>query len=178
MEFTCQTVYDQQTLTVTARALRKTARKASSRHARLFAWGIIALCLVFLCVSLDTLCVSLDTPCIWMGFALAIVLLLLLIWKEDAFSAFFAGKYSFSGPEPVYTAFHADCYESQIAGVSIRWPYSNVLFLVEDAHFFIFILEQEYAQAYDKAYLAGGSKAAFRRFLEERTGSAIQTLDS
>lgn len=171
MEFTCQTVYDQQTLTVTARALRKTARKAASRHARLFAWGIIALCLVFLCVSLDT-------PCVWMGFALAIVLLLLLIWKEDAFSAFFAGKYFFPGPEPVYTAFHADCYESQIAGISIRWPYSNILFLVEDAHFFIFILEQEYAQAYDKAYLAGGSKAAFRRFLEERTGKTIQTLDS
>lgn len=171
MEFTCQTVYDQQTLTVTARALRKTARKAASRHARLFAWSIIALCLVFLCVSLDT-------PCVWMGFALAIVLLLLLIWKEDAFSAFFAGKYSFPGPEPVYTAFHADCYESQIAGISIRWPYSNILFLVEDAHFFIFILEQEYAQAYDKAYLAGGSKAAFRRFLEERTGKTIQTLDS
>ena len=171
MEFTCQTVYDQQTLTVTARALRKTARKAASRHARLLAWCIIALCLIFLCVSLDT-------PCVWIGFALAIVLLLLLIWKEDAFSAFFAGKYFFPGPEPVYTAFHADCYESQIAGVSIRWPYSNVLFLVEDAHFFIFILEQEYAQAYDKAYLAGGSKAAFRRFLEERTGCAIQTLDS
>lgn len=171
MEFTCQTVYDQQTLTITARALRKTARKAASRHARLFAWSIIALCLVFLCVSLET-------PCVWMGFALAIVLLLLLIWKEDAFSAFFAGKYSFPGPEPVYTAFHADCYESQIAGISIRWPYSNVLFLVEDAHFFIFILEQEYAQAYDKAYLAGGSKAAFRRFLEERTGKTIQTLDS
>lgn len=171
MEFTCQTVYDQQTLTVTARALRKTARKAASRHARLFAWGIIALCLVFLCVSLDT-------PCVWMGFALAIALLLLLIWKEDAFSAFFAGKYSFPGPEPVYTAFHADCYESQIAGISIRWPYSNILFLVEDSHFFIFILEQEYAQAYDKAYLAGGSKAAFRRFLEERTGKTIQTLDS
>lgn len=121
MEFTCQTVYDQQTLTITARALRKTARKAASRHARLFAWSIIALCLVFLCVSLDT-------PCVWMGFALAIVLLLLLIWKEDAFSAFFAGKYSFPGPEPVYTAFHADCYESQIAGISIRWPYSNILF--------------------------------------------------
>ena len=171
MEFTCQTVYDQQTLTITARALRKTARKAASRHARLFAWSSIALCLVFLCVSLDT-------PCVWMGFALAIVLLLLLIWKEDAFSAFFAGKYSFPGPEPVYTAFHADCYESQIAGISIRWPYSNVLFLVEDAHFFIFILEQEYAQAYDKAYLAGGSKAAFRRFLEERTGKTIQALDS
>lgn len=171
MEFTCQTVYDQQTLTVTARALRKTARKAASRHARLFAWGSIALCLVFLCVSLDT-------PCVWMGFALAIVLLLLLIWKEDAFSAFFAGRYAFPGPEPVYTAFHADCYESQVAGVSIRWPYSSVLFLVEDAHFFIFILEQEYAQAYDKAYLSGGSKAAFRRFLEERTGKAIQTLDS
>lgn len=171
MEFTCQTVYDQQTLTVTARALRKTARKAASRHARLFAWSSIALCLVFLCVSLDT-------PCVWMGFALAIVLLLLLIWKEDAFSAFFAGKYFFPGPEPVYTAFHADCYESQIAGISIRWPYSNVLFLVEDAHFFIFILEQEYAQAYDKAYLAGGSKAAFRRFLEERTGKTIQALDS
>lgn len=171
MEFTCQTVYDQQTLTVTARALRKTARKAASRHARLFAWSSIALCLVFLCVSLDT-------PCVWMGFALAIVLLLLLIWKEDTFSAFFAGKYFFPGPEPVYTAFHADCYESQIAGISIRWPYSNVLFLVEDAHFFIFILEQEYAQAYDKAYLAGGSKAAFRRFLEEQTGKTIQTLDS
>ena len=171
MEFTCQTVYDQQTLTITARALRKTARKAASRHARLFAWSSIALCLVFLCVSLDT-------PCVWMRFALAIVLLLLLIWKEDAFSAFFAGKYSFPGPEPVYTAFHADCYESQIAGISIRWPYSNILFLVEDAHFFIFILEQEYAQAYDKAYLAGGSKAAFRRFLEERTGKTIQTLDS
>lgn len=49
---------------------------------------------------------------------------------------------------------------------------------MEDPHFFIFILEQEYAQAYDKAYLAGGSKVAFRRFLEERTGKTIQTLDS
>ena len=168
MEFTCQTVYDQQTLTVTARALRKTARKAASRHARLLAWGSVALCLVFLCVCLDT-------PCVWIGFAIAIVLLLLLLWKEDTFSAFFSGKYA--SPGPVYTAVHADCYESRIDGISIRFPYSGVLFLVEDTHFFIFILEQDYAQAYDKAYLAGGSKAAFRRFLEERTGRAIQTLD-
>lgn len=171
MEFTCQTIYDQQTLTVMARALRKTARKSTSRHARFLAWSTIALCLVFLCVSLDT-------PCVWMGFALAIVLLLLLLWKEDAFCAFFAGKYAFPGSEPVYTAFHADCYESQIASTPIRWPYSSVLFLVEDTHFFIFILEQEYAHAYDKAYLTGGSKAAFRRFLEERTGRSFQTLDS
>ena len=62
--------------------------------------------------------------------------------------------------------------------MSIRWPYSNVRLLVEDAQFFIFILEQEYVQAYDKAYLAGGSKAAFRRFLEERTGKSVQTLDA
>lgn len=171
MEFTCQTIYDQQTLTVMARVIRKTVRKTASRRARLLAGGSTVFCLVLLCTSLDT-------PCVWGGYAMAIVLLLLLIWKEDACSAFFTRKCVFPGAEAVHTAFHPDCYESRIDGVSIRWPYSNVRLLVEDAQFFIFILEQEYVQAYDKAYLAGGSKAAFRRFLEERTGKSVQTLDA
>ena len=170
MEFTCQTIYDQQTLTIMARTIRKTVRKAASRRARLLTGGSILFCLVFLFASLDT-------PCVWIGFALAIAALLLLIWKEDACSAFLTRKCAFSGSELVHTVFHADCYESQISGVSVRLPYSSVRLLVEDAHFFIFILGQECAQAYDKAYLTGGSKAAFRRFLEEQTGKAIQSLE-
>lgn len=170
MEFTCQTIYDLQTLTVMARTVRKTVRKAAARRARGLAGGSILLFLVLLCASLDT-------PCVWVGYALAIAALLLLIWKEDACSAFLSRKCAFPGSEPVHTVFHADCYESQISGVSVRWPYSSVRLLVEDAHFFIFILGQECAQAYDKAYLAGGSKAAFRRFLEEQTGKSIQTLE-
>ena len=101
MEFTCQTIYDQQTLTVMARTVRKTVRKAAARRARGLAGGSILLFLVLLCASLDT-------PCVWVGYALAIAALLLLIWKEDACSAFLSRKCAFPGSEPVHTVFHAD----------------------------------------------------------------------
>ena len=46
MEFTFDTVYNQQAMTAIARALRRTIRKKHSRRMHIFGWIVIALVLV------------------------------------------------------------------------------------------------------------------------------------
>lgn len=93
MEFTCQTIYHQKSLTILTRALRKTIRRKTSRQMRIISWGIIVIELVSLLSSLHTRWLA-------VGNGLVVVSLLLLLWKEDAFNAFFAKRKQL--PEPIH----------------------------------------------------------------------------
>ena len=109
MEFTCQTIYHQKSLTILTRALRKTIRRKTSRQMRIISWGIIVIELVCLLSSLHTRWLA-------VGNGLVVVSLLLLLWKEDAFNAFFAKRKQLPGTDTCTTVFYPDHYETCIAG--------------------------------------------------------------
>lgn len=170
MEFTCKTIYDQKSLTVLSRALRMTIRRKNSRRTRTIAWVAIA-------IELECLLMSLRIPWLAAGNGLVALLLLLLLWKEDAFNAFFARRKIVPWARECVSVFYPECYEARIAGVVTQWQYSRVLLLAESDKYFILILGKDYAQAYDKKRLSGGTEESFRRFLEEKTGKAIQKIE-
>lgn len=169
MEFICQTTYDQKALTAISRALRKTIRAKNSRRMRILSW--IAVVMELVCLVL-----SLRLPWLAACNGLALILLLLLLWKEDAVNAFFAWKKQLPGTERRRAVFQADGYTFRISGAVTRYPYSRVLMLAEDAAYVILILGKNHAQAFDKRNLSGGSAEDFRRFLEEKTGKAVQRV--
>ena len=46
MQYTFETAYDQKTLSVMAKCIRKTVRKARSKRSHLFGWLVVALALL------------------------------------------------------------------------------------------------------------------------------------
>ena len=51
MQFTFETNYNQKTLSVMAKCIRKIARKAKSKRSHLFGWAVVALALFLSFVS-------------------------------------------------------------------------------------------------------------------------------
>lgn len=169
MEFTCKTIYDQKTLTIMARALRKTIRRSSSKKMRTlacFTAGISLLCLAG----------SLNKPWLAVGNGTIALLLILLVWKEDACNAFFARQKGMPGSRECTTIFRSDCYESRIAGALTQWQYSRILLVAETSQYVVLVLGRNHAQAYDKTRLSGGTEESFRSFLKEKTGKAIEQI--
>lgn len=169
MAFTCRTTYDQKAMAAMSRTIRKTVRRRQDRLSRLFSWVVIALC---------GLCVWASWGQPWetaLGLA-AIALLLLVNWKQDALNGFFARRRAMPGMEQASTVFGPDCYEVRIAGAVTQWQYSKVVVLAETRDYFVFALGRNYAQAFAKAGLEGGTVDEFRRWLEEKTGRQVRNV--
>ncbi|MDY5509612.1 hypothetical protein [Dysosmobacter sp.] len=112
MEFTCHTKYDQQALTVMARAVRKTVRAKRSRMVRIWAWSIIALLAVSLWVSWGN---------VWQTAAdCAGITALLLGRKESALNSYFAKRKALPGSAAADTVFYPDHFLVKTAGSSRR----------------------------------------------------------
>lgn len=169
MAFTCDTTYNSKSLAAMSRVVRKTVRAKINRRVRLFSWLVIGLCL--LCVY-----ISWEEPWMAASDAVVAVLLLLINWKQDAINGFFARRKAMPGMENASAAFYPDCYEVRIAGAVTQWQYSKVVVLAETKDYFVFALGKNYAQAFEKAGLEGGTQAEFRRWLEEKTGKQMKKI--
>ena len=56
--------------------------------------------------------------------------------------------------------------QDQICGGRIKY-------VAEDQRYFLFVLSNSHAQAYDKKRLTGGDAGEFRSFIEDRTGLKV-----
>ena len=155
MEFTTTTDYDMKTLTAMARALRKTVRKKRSRRAHIFGW-IVVLLGTFLLLTLS-----------------AVLAILLTFFFEDRLNGYFARKRLLPGTESAVSVFKEDSYHTETRSGQTDWPYDRIAAIAELPDYFILILGENHAQAYDKARLKGGMPEEFSRFLEARTGLSI-----
>lgn len=169
MAFTCNTTYNSKALAAMSRVVRKTVRIKVNRGVKLFSWLVIALCL--LCVY-----TSWGEPWRMASNAGVAVLLLVVNWKQDAINGFFARRKAMPGMESASATFHPDCYEVRMAGAVTQWQYSRVLVLAETKAYFVFALGKNYAQAFEKAGLEGGTEGEFRRWLEEKTGKQMKKI--
>ena len=169
MEFTVHTTYDTKALTALAKALRKTVRVKSSRITHLIALGIILLCLLLICLSLDDL---------WsvIQYALVVILLGIISWKEDALNAFFARRKGMPDLKECTTVFSEDHFETSLSGVVSQWAYSRIIALAETDAYLVLILSKNQGHICEKSSLDSSSIEALRSFLEEKTGLTIQRI--
>lgn len=170
MEFRFETQYTAKTMTVMAKALRKTVRKKHSRRSHRFGWLVIALAALLLWAR--------DFILDFRTAATLIVVLAILISLlfEDSLNGYFAQKRLLPGTEKAESIFSESSFISTTQVGTSQWNYDKITLVVETQTFFIFIFSANHAQLYDKRTLQGGSPEDFRRFIEEVTGKAVQNI--
>lgn len=170
MEFTFDTVYNQEAVTAMARGLRKTIRKKHSRRSHIFGW-LVLLFILLLTIPLDgePLAVEGRTIITWA----AGVMILVALFFEDKLNAWFARRRMMPGTDRATSVFTQESYRSETAAGTTQWRYDTIREIAEDKHYFIFVFNQRYAQVYDKRTLSGGSAEEFRAFISDKTGKAV-----
>lgn len=173
MEFKFETAYNQEAITVMAKALRKTVRKKRSHRSHIFGVFVIILALL-LTLPLGGKAFVLDFKTI-ITWLVAAILCFTLIF-EDKINGYVARKRMLPGLEKAIVTFNEDGYRSETEIGSSEFKYSTIMLLAETADYFVFVFSQSHAQVYDKKSIAGGTIEEFRTFIQNATGKEIQNV--
>ena len=173
MNITFETTYDQKALCAMARALRKTIRKKHSRRSHAIGWSIVVLGLLLSFVAGESgFVVTGKTVLTWF---VVVAVAVTLIW-EDRINGYFAGKRALPGMTVTTTTFDEEGYTSVNGAGETRWKYENLQRVAESTEYFVFVLNANHGQAYQKKSMAGGTAEEFRAFLEEKLGKPVEQI--
>ena len=173
MEFKFETIYNQEAVTVMAKALRKTTRKKKSRRLHLVG-PIIVIFAILLTFPLGDKEFILDFRTVVTWFV-SVILLLALIF-EDKINGYVARKRMLPGLDKSVVTFSEEGYLSETPVGKTEFKYDNIVMLAETTAYFVFIFSQNHAQVYDKQTLSGGTEEEFRKFIQNVTGKGIQRV--
>jgi len=173
MEFKFETAYNQEAITVMAKALRKTVRKKRSHRSHIFGVLVIILALL-LTLPLGGKAFVLDFKTI-ITWLVAVILCFTLIF-EDKINGYVARKRMLPGLEKAIVTFNEEGYRSETELGSSEFKYGSIMLLAETADYFVFVFSQSHAQVYDKKSIAGGTIEEFRTFIQNATGKEIQNV--
>ena len=116
MQYTFETTYNQKTLSVMAKCIRKTVRKARSKRSHILGWIVVALALLLSFVSGDEgFTVTFNKIITW---AVAIVIIIALV-LEDQINGYFARKRLLKGTEKALSTFDTDNADAFISETAI-----------------------------------------------------------
>ena len=173
MEFKFETAYNQEAITVMAKALRKTVRKKRSHRSHIFGVLVIILALL-LTLPLGGKAFVLDFKTI-ITWLVAAILCFTLIF-EDKINGYVARKRMLPGLEKAIVTFNEEGYRSETELGSSEFKYGSIMLLAETADYFVFVFSQSHAQVYDKKSIVGGTIEEFRAFIQNATGKEIQNV--
>ncbi len=173
MVYTFETTYHQKALSVMAKCLRKTARKARSRRSHIFGWIVFALAVLLSFSSGEEgFKVGFQNIITWIA---AAVILITLIF-EDRLNGYFAGKRMLKGTEKAIATFDTDKVDTFSSETSVgksEFSYEKIVLIAETSGYFVFVFSANHAQIYEKSSLAGGTESEFRNFISEKTNQPI-----
>ena len=106
---------------------------------------------------------------------LVAVIVAALIW-EDRLNGYFAGKRALPGTKHTTSTFDEEGYTSTNAAGETRWNYANVYTVAETRDYFVFVLNANHAQVYQKENMTGGTAEEFRAFMEEKLGRPVEQV--
>ena len=173
MEFRCETAYNQEAISVMAKALRKTARRKRSIRSHIFG-VIVILFAIFMTLPVGDKEFVLDFRTIITWLVAAILVFVLLF--EDKINGYAARKRMLPGLANAVVTFTEDGYHSETEVGSSDFKYSTIALLAETKDYFVFVFGQNHAQIYSKKSLTGGTVDEFRTFIRNVTGKEIQNV--
>ena len=173
MEFKCETAYNQEAISVMAKAIRKTARKKRSKRSHIFGVIVIILALLLtLPLGDKEFVLDFRTIITWL---VAAILFFTLIF-EDKINGYVARKRMLPGLAKAIVTFTEDGYHSETEVGSSDFKYSTIALLAETKDYFVFVFSQSHAQIYSKKSITGGTVEEFREFITNVTGKEIQKV--
>ncbi len=173
MQYTFQTDYNQKSLAVMAKCIRKTARAKHSKRSHIFGWIVIALALLLSFSSGDEgFVITFKTVITWIAAAVMLIVLLF----EDPINGYFARKRMLKGTESATATFDTekpDVFTSETEVGKTEFSYDKIAMIAETERYFVFVFSASHAQVYDKTSLSGGTVNDFREFIIQVTGKEI-----
>ena len=173
MEYTFETLYNQEALTIMAKCLRKTVRRKKSKRSHIFGWIVVILAVILSVVS-DTESFAIDfKKVITWATALAIVVSFIF---EDWLNGYFAKKRMLKGTEKSTSTFDTEIATAFISETAIgksEFSYDKVTQIAETERYFVFIFSENHAQVYDKVSISGGTVDEFREFISKVTNKTV-----
>jgi len=173
MEYIFETKYDQKGISVMAEALRKTIRKKRSK--RTYIWMILIIALaVILSVpkNNEEFVITFNLVITW----LVVIIMILTFIFQDKINGYIARKRMITGLEKSITTFKEDSYISETNIGKTEFYYQNIIEIVENDEYFIFIFDKSHAQIYDKNGISKGNIEEFKKFLNKKTGKEIRII--
>ena len=173
MEYTFESLYNQEALTIMAKCLRKTVRRKKSKRSHIFGWIVVILA-VILSVASDAESFAIDFKKVitWTA-ALAIVISFIF---EDWLNGYFAKKRMLKGTEKSTSTFDTEIATAFISETAIgksEFSYDKVAQIAETERYFVFIFSENHAQVYDKVSISGGTVDEFREFISKVTNKTV-----
>ena len=170
MEFVNQTVIGKKELTALARGARKSVRRRRGHIVRIVG-GAIILLNVFFCV----LSIQLGDKRWWVNGVLALFLLV-IIFGEDQLNGRISAKYILPDAREVTTTFGPETYVHVTASSESRFTYDQIQAVCETKDYFLFYLNRNLGQIFDKSGFTEGTAMAFRDFISRKTGLAVRNI--
>ena len=157
-------------MTAMAKAARKVMRRKRSLFVRIFGGAAVVMA-----AGLGLLRFGGGDFHGWIDIALAAGLLAIIL-LEDWMNGTFAARQI--GPEnaEVTTAFDEDGYTNFADGASGHWPYGKIQAFCETRDYFVFLMDVQRGQVYDKSGFTEGTADEFRSFIREKTGKTVQYI--
>lgn len=173
MQFTFETEYNQKSLSVMAKCIRKTARTKRSKRSHILGWIVIALALLLSFSSGDEgFTITFRVVITWIAAAVMLIVLLF----EDQINGYFARKRMLKGTEKAISTFNTekpDMFVSETEVGKSEFSYGKITMIAETDRYFVFVFSASHAQVYDKNTLSGGTVNEFRDFITEKTSKTV-----
>ena len=173
MEYTFETLYNQEALTIMAKCLRKTVRRKKSKRSHIFGWIVVILA-VILSVASDAESFAIDFKKV-ITWAAALAIIVSFVF-EDWLNGYFAKKRMLKGTEKSTSTFDtgiANAFVSETAIGKSEFSYDKVAQIAETERYFVFIFSENHAQVYDKVSISGGTVDEFREFISKVTNKTV-----
>ena len=170
--FIVEQTYDIKTMTALNRAARKVVRR----------WYNILRAVVWLLLILSagtmlfSICFGIfDLPDDWI-FPTSCVLMLAFLIFEDKLNGWISLRSLLPGTAHSTTVFTDEAYTVTTETTVTEYSYDGITGLCEVGDYYIFFLGKKHGQCFDKRGFQQGDPAAFRVWLEQKTGLTFQKI--
>ena len=170
MEFVNRTVIGGKELAALSRGTRKAMHKRRSIIVQILAVMIMALNLLFAWASWRV-----GDSRWWLNAAVAAFLLVITL-REDWFNLKLTGRYVQPDAQEVTTTFGPEEFTQVSKAAECRFQYGQIETVCETSDYFLFYLDHNLGQIYDKNGFTKGTVMAFRDFIDKKTGLQIRNI--
>lgn len=174
MKFQVKTVYDADTLISMAKAVRLTIRKKESKTSHTLALAVVGVAIGLEVISCLTGRQSWQSFS-WFSLVLGALLVGVVLY-EDQLNGKLANRRMPPETKESVVTFNEEGYTIETQAAKGEWKYEGVRRVCETERYYLFLLDKNNGQAFEKKGFLQGDPEQFRDFAAEKTGKPVEYI--